>query len=154
MLVDSDVSTVFIVFFLEIGTLGSVGNCMVGEQLPEFFLECNEPRFSCACLHGGVVFPVDINSIKVVLKDKVAQLYGTVSGVNFVSGWELSGAECTNQDLDSGIIVLFLEILLDLIFGGSEDTISSKVLDWVSPDINNIKWPSAVAPEGKGNVVV
>jgi hypothetical protein len=154
LFIDSDVSTIFVEFFLEIRTLRSVGNCVIRKQLPQFFLECNEPVFSCACLHSGVVFPVDIDSIEVVLKDEIAQLDSTVSGVDFGSSGELSGTEYTDQDLDSSIIVLFLEVLLDLVFSGSEDAIGSKVLDGISPDIYNIERARAVAPEGKGNVVV
>lgn len=88
------------------------------------------------------------------MKNEIAQFDSTISRVNFGSGRELSGPKSTDQDFDSSIIVSFLEIFLDLIFGSPKNTIGTKVLDWVSPDVDNIERTRAVAPEGKGDVVV
>lgn len=62
-LVYSDVTSILVVFVLEVGSLRSMTEEMIGDFRPDSFGELDDPFLSGSCIHGLVVFPVNIASI-------------------------------------------------------------------------------------------
>jgi hypothetical protein len=70
-----------IVLLFKVGGLRSVGDNVVGDNLSEGNSEVYNPLLALPFLHCHVVFPVNVHSVKVVVKDPVAELMAALFGI-------------------------------------------------------------------------
>ena len=50
---------------------------MIGNFRPDSFGKFDDPILSSASIHGFIVFPINISSIKVVISDKLSEFVAT-----------------------------------------------------------------------------
>lgn len=119
-LVNTHVASVLIIFLLEIGSLRSVSDDMIGQSGSELSLECDNPGLPVAGIHGAIVFVVDVYSIEIVPQDEICQFVGAAQCINLRRSGQLRRSKRAYQYFYVVIIVLLLQILLNLIIRGSE----------------------------------
>lgn len=149
-----DVGSVFVVFFLEVRGLGSVDHDVVGDDLPQGSGEGYHPALPCPCFHGCVIFPIDVNPVKVVVEDEAAQLVPALFRVLPGTGGMFSPPESAHQQFDPCIIELLPDLLLDLLSGPSQGVTSSEVVVGTFPHESYVKRVPMAFPEGQEHVVV
>ena len=125
--VDSHVPSVGIVLALEVGSLGTVRDNVVGNGLPQSYREVDQPLLTLACLHGIVVLPVDVSSIEVIFKDEPTKSCSARFRVLVVGGRKFGGSKGTDEDFYSSIVVGFSDSSLDFLILGSPRIFFSQV---------------------------
>ena len=95
---------------------------MIGKDIPKCCCELDEPVLSSSIsdVHGFVVFPVNIDSIEIIILDEISKASGTFCGIVASGGWELLGSKGTDHDFDTIFVISLFEILSDLFIGVTE----------------------------------
>ena len=92
----------------EVRGLGGVGEVVLAyrEDSTNSFCAVYEPLLSGACLHGCVVFPVEVDSIQVVVSHILCHYGASGDWIFPLSSRVVSGSECRDHDCDSGVVVV------------------------------------------------
>lgn len=64
---------------------------VVGKLSPQLRLELYQPVFTCACLHGGIVLPVNVHAVYIIPEDESGKAIGSGNWVLACRGGELGG---------------------------------------------------------------
>lgn len=148
-LVDSDVGSIFVVLFFEVGALRAVGDDVVGDGSPEGFSEGDQPLLPGSCLHGRVVLPVNISSIKIVLENEVAKGCSAGFRVLLHSCGHLGGSKCTHEDPNTGLVVDLFHPQLHFPVCSSKRILVAQVHGDVLPNFGNIEGLLGTTPESE-----
>ena len=127
LLIDRDVSSVFVVFVLEVGSLRSVSENMVRSNGSESFGEFYQPFFASACVHGFVVLPIDVSSVKIVSFDELSKGCSALDRVFTQTGGKFSATKGTHHDLNSSIVVFLFQSFLNRVSVISESVSGPKI---------------------------
>jgi hypothetical protein len=153
--VDGFVATMHIVLVFEVGGLWAVAKNVIRDDFSGCFREIDQPLFSCAFVHGLIVLPVHITSIKVVVQNKLAELSAAHRRILTCRCRELTISKSTHHYLNTVCIVNALNLLLDLLSAVSERIALRKICPCTSPNHSHILWTARTTPESQNyNVVV
>jgi hypothetical protein len=83
-----------------------------GQLSSKLELESDQPCLAATSVHGLHVFPVDIDSIEVVLLDPSCEPLGTVGRVDVVTDGRVGRAECGNHQGDTGGVVIVQDLVV------------------------------------------
>lgn len=70
---------------------------MIGQFLSQLVGESDQPLLSGPGQKCASVFPVNIHSVEIIVKDKLGKLSGQLYWILTACGWELSRSKGTNQ---------------------------------------------------------
>jgi len=118
-LVDSGISSIDIISFSnEIRCLWSMSYdvlfCRILiKNASNSFSACNKPGFTNSMFHCLVIFPININSIEIVLNNKICHWWAKCCWVISRTCWIFCGSESWNQYFDIFLMIQAQKILLD-----------------------------------------
>ena len=127
---------------------------MVGNHRSQSLSESYQPLLPGSVFHCTVILPIHINSIKIVLQNKLTQFLCASYWVNIGCGGQLSRSKSTNHYFDAIFIVLFFKFFLGLIFRCSKRIRISKIFHRVTPKKSNINRSVIKSPESQSNKII
>lgn len=148
------ICTIFVMLLFEVWGLRCVSYDMIWNNFPQMDMESYHPLFTSARLHCRVILPVNINTIKIILKNKITKFFRTLSRVNFSSCRKLSTTKSTNHQFDPIIIIFFLNIFLYLIFICSKYWTIPHKGNRIRPYLHNINRTTWICPKCENKIIV